>query len=352
MNDGSVSIGGIPDDFAFGEFSVNGKGTFARDGLSDATVSAALLANTAGAASTLQQVSPAVEWIGQGWAAAPVASQRVSFQAYVSPVFQSGANPIGTWRLERSINGMVFGGPLAFGSDGGLVVAGNITTAGELKAASFSGGGATFGVVRSGSFVSTVDGSANAPAFSFAADNDTGLYRPAANTLGLVTGAGERMRLTATGIQIGTQSFGFGTSTAASDTDTILVRDGAANSLALRNGTNGAQTFRQYETHANNGTDHARLSLATLGGNYLIRSEANGTGALRTLQVGSGEKLGTNSYGVDTILHAGQGTGSMAGGAIHFQFAPPGSPLQTGWLIGATGQLTAGGSGKDDRVER
>lgn len=129
----------------------------------------------------------------------------------------------------------------------------------------------------------------------------------------------------------------------------IAVLVGGTNLLEQRNG-GSAQIFRQYETYTS-GINFARLSLVTQAENYLIRSEAGGTGSLRTLQIGSGPKTGTNLAGADTILHAGQGTGSAAGGAIHFQVAPGGSgsrpnTLVTAWQIGSTGHLVAGDTGK------
>ena len=202
----------------------------------------------------------------------------------------------------------------------------------------YAGGKATInGQLRAG------DGTPAAPAFSFASDPDTGIHRPAAGTLGLVAGGVERVRFTSTGLQLGTHSLAFG---AAIDTpDTILLRDGLANTLAVRNGSN-AQTFRVCETYSPGG-NFARLSFVAQpnvsdNNNYLIRSEAMGSGSLRRLQVGSGPKSAANAYGVDTILHAGQGTGLADGGGILFQFFPAGGSLQTGWQIGKTGHLTAG----------
>ena len=46
------------------------------------------------------------------------------------------------------------------------------------------------------------DGSAGAPAVTFASDTDTGLYRIAANILGVSAGGGERVRFTTAGMQV------------------------------------------------------------------------------------------------------------------------------------------------------
>lgn len=89
-----------------------------------------------------------------------------------------------------------------------------------------------------------------------------------------------------------------------------------------------AQLARIYET-ADAGvaapTNYSRLSLTTQAGNHLIRTEAGGTGTLRTLQVGTGPSVGTNIAGVSTIWHAGQGTGTGAGGSHLFQVVAAGS---------------------------
>ena len=197
------------------------------------------------------------------------------------------------------------------------------------------------------------NGSAAAPAVSFTADTGTGFFRPAADAVGLVTSGVERARVTSAGLQLGNvMSLGFGTSTSSSDT--FLVHDDGASALALRNVT-AAQTFRVYENYGSS-ANYARLSFnaqpAGYPGSYQIRSEAGGTGTLRSLQVGTGPRSGTNQPGLDTFLHAGQGTGSATGGAILFQYAPAGSAgsavngLQTAWQIGTTGHLTAGDAAK------
>ncbi|MGR4892293.1 tail fiber domain-containing protein [Sphingopyxis sp. LARHCG72] len=48
------------------------------------------------------------------------------------------------------------------------------------------------------------DGTAAAPALRFGADADTGLYRPANDSLGIATGGAERVRLTSIGLGVGT----------------------------------------------------------------------------------------------------------------------------------------------------
>lgn len=61
--------------------------------------------NTTAAAAGAQQMSPAVDWVGQGWKTdATAASQEVRFRADVLPV-QGTSAPTGAWRLGSLING-------------------------------------------------------------------------------------------------------------------------------------------------------------------------------------------------------------------------------------------------------
>lgn len=61
--------------------------------------------NTTAAAAGAQQISPYVQWRGNGWKTdATAASQTVDFFADVLPV-QGAAAPTGSWRLGYSING-------------------------------------------------------------------------------------------------------------------------------------------------------------------------------------------------------------------------------------------------------
>lgn len=67
--------------------------------------------------------------------------------------------------------------------------------------------------------------------------------------------------------------------------DTILLRDGAANTLALRNGTN-AQTFNVYGTYTS-GSAYARLAIACdTSGNATLTTQSTGTAG--TLSINGG----------------------------------------------------------------
>lgn len=75
---------------------IDALGTTTRDGIR--------AINTTAAAAGAQQVSPTVEWIGQGWKTNVTAGSReVQFYSYVLPV-QGSVLPTGTWRLGAQIN--------------------------------------------------------------------------------------------------------------------------------------------------------------------------------------------------------------------------------------------------------
>jgi len=77
----------------------------------------------------------------------------------------------------------------------------------NLVSGGFQTGGTT--VITSGRIVQAADGIVSAPAFSFSLDSDTGLFRPADNTIAFTTGGAERMRIDPSG------SVGIGTTTPA-----------------------------------------------------------------------------------------------------------------------------------------
>lgn len=69
----------------------------------------------------------------------------------------------------------------------------------------------------------------------------------------------------------------------------------------------------------------SRVVMEAPAGNHLIRTEAGGTGTLRTLQVGTGPVVGSDIAGVPTILHGGQSTGTGLAGALRLQVSPAGA---------------------------
>src|SRR5437870_3620064 len=92
-----------------------------------------------------------------------------------------------------------------------------------------------------------LDGTAAAPSYSFASNTDLGIYREAANRLGLGVSGVQKISFRASGpvfASDGAVSWSSGTANLAADL--FLVRD-AANTLAQRNGT-AAQAFNLYNT--------------------------------------------------------------------------------------------------------
>ena len=129
----------------------------------------------------------------------------------------------------------------------------------------WSGNAATLklSIRKSGQIVGP-SGTIAAPTYGFA-DTDwgtgfSGWYRlgtgVACSTAG---GTVSAFSITHTNIRIGASiPFGWTSNTAENALDTILLRDGAANTLALRNGTN-AQTFNVYGTSSSSNTVYERM---------------------------------------------------------------------------------------------
>ena len=98
--------------------------------------------------------------------------------------------------------------------------------------------------------------------------------------------------------------------------DTRLIRDGAANTLALRNGAT-AQTFRVYGAYPDTGINYARLALSCdTSGNATISTQALGTYTAGTVSingvpVGLGKGNVVSNVAVGTSALNGVTTGSQ-----------------------------------------
>jgi len=120
-------------------------------------------------------------------------------------------------------------------------------------------------------------------------------------------------------------AFGWYSSDPSGTFDTALYRD-AANTLALRNGTN-AQTFRVYKTYTD-ASNYERLRAGYDTNIAYITSTAAGTGTARALRLYAGdENLGAGGY-----IQIG------TSGAISFAL----SGTATWWQINASGHFLAG----------
>lgn len=93
-------------------------------GATQADASGLTLSNTAAAAVSAQQYSPAIKWSGRGWKTnATAASQSVDFRAYVAPV-QGAAAPSGYLTFEAAINGGSYSEIFRADSSGALLIQG------------------------------------------------------------------------------------------------------------------------------------------------------------------------------------------------------------------------------------
>lgn len=106
-----------------------------------------ILRNTTAAAAGAQQVSPSLQWLGQGWKTnATAASQEVGYRAYVLPV-EAAANPSANWLLQSSINGGAYTTRLTVQSNGEMIVGSTVTSGGDVYTSSsgslFAGSNAT-----------------------------------------------------------------------------------------------------------------------------------------------------------------------------------------------------------------
>jgi hypothetical protein len=120
------------------------------------------------------------------------------------------------------------------------------------------------------------DGVQTAPTYSFGTATGTGIYN--------VAGA---LAVTVTGTQrvvFGAGSTTFtGTNPFITIQDVVLIRDGAANILALRNSTT-AQTFRVYNTYTDSSNyERAVFDWSTVANRLTIGPAAAGSGTLRSI---------------------------------------------------------------------
>lgn len=127
------------------------------------------------------------------------------------------------------------------------------------------------------------DGSAAAPALAQASNSDNGIYF-ATNAIQFSSNGTQKFLVTPTdvgvvGAALSVYSDALGLRL-GSNSDTLLYRD-AANTLALRNGTN-AQTFNVYNTYTG-GSNYERGGVKWNGNQLEIFSENAGTGSARAI---------------------------------------------------------------------
>lgn len=134
-------------------------------------------------------------------------------------------------------------------------------------------------------------GSAAAPSYAFTSASTTGLFQTGGNTLSVTANSTRCADLYSGGLSLGDKSLGFGASVGAT-VDVLLLRDSAANTLALRNGTN-AQVFGVYNTFTD-ASNYERGVMEWSGNVLTIGQQWAGTGGVRTTQLRSGATLQVN----------------------------------------------------------
>jgi hypothetical protein len=129
------------------------------------------------------------------------------------------------------------------------------------------------------------NGTAAAPSIAFASDTDTGLFRSTEASVDVVTNGTVSVRFNGTDLRINQPTGVLGwVATANGTPDTILARE-AANTLALRNGTN-AQALRLYNTYTD-ASNFERLTISWTSNILGIGIGIAGTGTARQLRLGA-----------------------------------------------------------------
>lgn len=123
------------------------------------------------------------------------------------------------------------------------------------------------------------NGSVTAPALAWASDTGVGLYKNAQG-FNLALGGLQYSIWSATGLSF----LNYSTPTISFNGDTFITRD-AANTLALRNGTN-AQAFNIYNTYTD-ASNYERGALYWNSNVLTLASQALGTGGARNIRIDS-----------------------------------------------------------------
>ena len=150
---------------------------------------------------------------------------------------------------------------------------------------------------KDGRLLIVTQGGASTP--SILIGSGAGFYQPTNTQISFSSNTLEAIRFTNAGIRLGLNELGFGSAFNVSP-DTILLRDGVANTLALRNGAN-AQTFNVYGTYTS-GTSYERLTLsAPSAANAIIgTNKGSGGGTARGLDL---QTDGVSRWSISTAGH-------------------------------------------------
>ena len=254
---------------------------------------AALVTNVSGTTITVQRGSAGMTTAHAVGAAAYIGPIQFFYRANPSSASCAGGTPniwinvdggqsfvcsSGLWR------NLALMGP---GPDGAILVGTGATTPATFTTT--IPGTITFDRVLVG------DGTAAAPSYSFTSDTDTGSYLVSPNTLGFASAGALQAQVENGAFRLQASTF------FAIGNDVILARD-AANTLALRNGTN-AQTFNICNT-CTDASNYERARLRWAGNEFQIWTDAAGTGSARGMAL-----IATGSSGI-TMYSGGSATGN------------------------------------------
>ena len=209
---------------------------------------------------------------------------------------------------------------------------GTVDVAAVAKGVQFTG---DVNLQLTGGYIAVGSRSASSPGFTFTGDLDTGIYEPAANSLGFSTGGTNRLTLSATGVDAGsspittTGTLTAGTSTlgatTVSGTNDLTVGGkivGAVGAVGTPSLTFSGDTDTGiYHPAANN------LALVTAGIDRLMINSSGTVTAAGTLAAANITTTGTLSSGATTVtsLNAGAGNITTTGTITGLGMVPIGS---------------------------
>ena len=148
---------------------------------------------------------------------------------------------------------------------------------------------------KDGRLLIVTQGGASTP--SILIGSGAGFYQPTNTQISFSSNTLEAIRFTNAGIRLGLNELGFGSAFNVSP-DTILLRDGVANTLALRNGAGVPQTFRVYNTFlGTTANEWFEIDWKTSAGTVRLFTMHGGTGVARNIDISAG---GTLYFGAGT----------------------------------------------------
>lgn len=178
-------------------------------------------------------------------------------------------------------------------SGNNIIASGNITATGNISGDNIS---------SSGQFLAAT-GSATAPSYSFSADPNTGIYRPAANQIAVSTNGVERMLVN--GVGTVTIDASAGTADAL-----VVIGNSSATAETITAGLN-----RTALAVAGNGTAVAQ-TITTAGSGTTLEVSNTGTGSALTVTGSAGATAQTITAGTNQTALAITGNGTAAAQTI------------------------------------